>query len=77
VRYAYSVLMLFMLLVSMANVERSLSKLSIINKLHKKSDRPNQAKRYCYFGYRTQAIKMNTKELTSGLANTRARKKNV
>jgi hypothetical protein len=61
-----------------ANVERSLTKLIIINKLHKKSDRPNQAKQYCYFGYRTQkAIKINTRELSSGLANTRVRKKNV
>jgi hypothetical protein len=67
-----------MLLLSVANFGRPLSKLIIINKLHKKFDRPNQAKRYCYFGYRTQnAIKMNTKELTSGLANTRARKKKV
>jgi len=46
VRYTrtYSVLMFFMLQVSAANVERSLNKLIIINKLHKKSDRPNQAK---------------------------------
>jgi hypothetical protein len=36
--------MFFMLLVSVVNVERSLSKLIIINKQHKKSDRPNQAK---------------------------------
>jgi len=70
--------MFFKLLSSVVNVERSLSTLIIINKLHKKSDRPNQAKRYCYFGIRTQnAIKTNTKELTSGFANTRARKENV
>jgi hypothetical protein len=33
--------MFFMLLVSVANVERPLSKFIIIKKLHKKSDRPN------------------------------------